>query len=188
MGVREELLVILPEVDLIKDEHLRRKVLATWEEALARGGWNPKDIERMPFTLAKKVNINFAQHVRSVTRICLAVAETFDEIYQGELALDHDTLIAGALLHDVGKLLEMEEVGGAFQKSKDGKLVRHPFSGVALADANGLPAEVLHIIGTHSKEGDPYKRTPEAVILHYADFMNFDPIEGIETRFHPPRG
>ncbi len=184
MGVKEELLVILPEIGLFKDEGLRDKVLATWEEALDRGGWKPKDIERMPFTLAKKVKINFAQHVRSVTRICLAVAETFDEIYKGDLALDHDTLLAGALLHDVGKLLEMEKEDGVFRKSADGRLVRHPFSGVALADANGLPARVLHIIGTHSKEGDPYKRTPEAIILHYADFMNFDPIE--ET--HLPKG
>lgn len=179
MGVREELIAILPEIELISDDRLKGKVLATWEEALARGGWTSKDIERMPFTLAKKVDLNFAQHVRSVTRICLKVAETFDEIYRGKtLKLDRDVLLAGALLHDVGKLLEMEEASGAFRKSRDGKFVRHPFSGLALADAQGLPAEVLHIIGTHSKEGDPYKRTAEAIILHYADFMNFDPIEG----------
>lgn len=179
MGVTEEIVAILPEIDLISDRGLRDKVLAAWEEALSRGGWEPKDIERMPFTLVKKVTLSFAQHVRSVTRICLRVAETFDEIYQGEtLKLDRDILLAGALLHDVGKLLEMKEVDGRFEKSHDGKLIRHPFSGVAVADALGLPAEVLHIIGTHSKEGDPYKRTPEAIILHYADFMNFDPIEG----------
>ena len=178
MGIRDEIRQILPEIDQIKDAQLRENVVATWEAGLARGGWTPKDIERMPFTLAKKVNLNFAQHVRSVTRICLAVADTFDEIYHGNtLKLDRDILLAGALLHDVGKLLEIEEADGTFRKSADGKLVRHPFSGVALADAHGLPAEVLHIIGTHSKEGDPYKRTPEAIILHYADFMNFDPIE-----------
>lgn len=177
MEVKEKIRSILPEIGLIKEEGLRKKVLATWEAALARGGWVPEDLNRMPFTLAKPVNISFAKHVRSVTRICLAVAETFDEIYLGELKLDRDALLAGALLHDVGKLLEMEEESGRFRKSKDGRLVRHPFSGVALADAQGLAAEVLHIIGTHSKEGDPYKRSPEAIILHYADFMNFDPIE-----------
>ena len=179
MGIAEEIRQILPEIDQIKDAGLRDKVVATWEAGLARGGWKPKDIERMPFTLAKKVSLNFAQHVRSVTKICLAVADTFDEIYRGDmLKLDRDTLLAGALLHDVGKLLEIEESGGTFRKSADGRLVRHPFSGVALADAHGLPAEVLHIIAAHSKEGDPYKRTAEAIILHFADFMNFDPIEG----------
>ncbi len=178
MGVREELRSILPEIDLIGDPDLRDKVIATWEDGLSRGGWRPEDIKRMPFTLAKKSSINFAQHVRSVTKICLAVAVTFDEIYKGKgLAVDHDILLAGALLHDVGKLLEIEEAEGTFRKSSAGKLVRHPFSGVALADEHDIPASVQHAIAAHSKEGDPYKRTPEAIILHYADFMNFDPIE-----------
>jgi len=177
--VREKLLSILPEIDWIQDETLREQVIETWIDGLQRGGWTPEDVTRMPFTLAKKVSASFAQHVRSVTKICAAVSDTFDEIYNGvDLKLDRNLLIAGALLHDVGKLLEMEEVDGAFRKSADGKLVRHAFSGVALADAHGLPAAVQHMIGTHSKEGDPFKRIPESIICHFADFMNFDPIEG----------
>ena len=177
--MREKLLQILPEINWIADADLREKVIATWVTGLERGGWTPEDIERMPFTLAKKVSASFAQHVRSVTRICAAVSDTFDEIYNGvDLKLDKDMLLAGALLHDVGKLVEMEEVDGVFRKSADGVLVRHAFSGVALAYAHGLPAAVQHIIGTHSKEGDPFKRIPESIICHFADFMNFDPIEG----------
>jgi putative nucleotidyltransferase with HDIG domain len=177
--VRKRLVAILPEIEWIEDAKLREQVIETWIDGLTRGGWEPEDIERMPFTLVKKVSASFAQHVRSVTRICAAVSDTFDEIYRGvDLKLNKDMLLAGALLHDVGKLLEMEEVDGAFRKSADGKLVRHAFSGVALADAHGLPAAVQHIIGTHSKEGDSFKRIPESVICHFADFMNFDPIEG----------
>ena len=177
--MKEELIGILPEIEWIADADLREKVIATWITGLERGGWAPEDIERMPFTLAKKVSASFAQHVRSVTRICAAVSDTFDEIYNGvDLKLNKDILLAGALLHDVGKLVEMEEVDGAFRKTADGKIVRHAFSGVALADAHGLPATVQHIIGTHSKEGDPFKRIPESIICHFADFMNFDPIEG----------
>jgi putative nucleotidyltransferase with HDIG domain len=177
--MRERLLKILPEIEWVEDAELREKVVATWLDGLERGGWQPEDVDRMPFTLAKKVSSSFAKHVRSVTRICGFVADTFDEIYGGvDLKLDKDLLLAGALLHDVGKLVEMEEADGAFRKSPDGKLVRHAFSGVALADAHRLPAAVQHMIGTHSKEGDPFKRTPESVVLHLADFMNFDPIEG----------
>jgi len=177
--MRQRLLEILPEIEWIADADLREKVIATWIEGLERGGWQADDLNRMPFTLAKKVSASFAQHVRSVTKICAAVSDTFDEIYGGvDLSLNRDLLLAGALLHDVGKLLEMEEEGGVFRKGHDGKLVRHAFSGVALADKFGLPAEVQHMIGTHSKEGDPFKRTPESVILHNADFMNFDPIDG----------
>ena len=184
MAVRDELLRVLPEIGLIEDDTLREGVAKTWEDGLIRGGWEPSDIERMPFTLAKVVDINFAQHVRSVTKTCLHVYETFEEIYQGKLFLNRDIILAGALLHDVGKLLEMEESNGGFRKSAEGKLVRHPFSGVALADANGIPPEVQHVIATHSKEGDPYKRTPEAVVVHLADFMNFDTIAGTNS----PRG
>ena len=177
--MREKLIGILPEIEWIQDAELREKVIATWIDGLERGGWTPEDVERMPFTLAKKVSASFAQHVRSVTRICAAVSDTFDEIYGGiDLKLNKDMLLAGALLHDVGKLVEMEEADGGFRKSADGKLVRHAFSGVALADAHGLPAAVQHIIGTHSKEGDPFRRIPESIICHFADFMNFDPIEG----------
>jgi len=177
--VRDKLMEILPEIKWIGDADFREKVIATWIDGLERGGWTPEDVARMPFTLAKKVSASFAQHVRSVTRICAAVSDTFDEIYNGvDLKLDRDMLLAGALLHDVGKLVEMEEVDGAFRKTADGKLVRHAFSGVALADAHGVPAAVQHIIGTHSKEGDPFKRIPESIICHFADFMNFDPIEG----------
>ena len=177
--MREQLLGVLPEIEWIKDETLREQVIETWIDGLERGGWTPEDVARMPFTLAKKGSASFAQHVRRVTKICAAVSDPFDEIYNGvDLKLDRDLLLAGALLHDVGKLVEMEEVDGAFRKSADGKLVRHAFSGVALADAHGLPAAVQHMIGTHSKEGDPFKRIPESIICHFADFMNFDPIEG----------
>lgn len=179
MGILEQIRAIFPEVDLIKDPALQEKVLRTWALGLERGGWVPEDIRLMPFTLVKPTSLSFAQHVRSVTLCCLRVAETFDQIYAGkELKLNHDVLIAGALLHDVGKLLEIERKDGKYQKSKAGKLVRHPFSGTSLADACGVSEEIQHIIASHSKEGDHGKRTPEAVILNHADFMNFDPLEG----------
>ncbi len=53
--------------------------------------------------------------------------------------------------------------------------MRHTLSGIAIADRFNLPPEVLHIIGTHSKEGDLGKRTVEAIIVHHADFVSFDP-------------
>jgi len=56
-------------------------------------------------------------------------------------------------------------------------LVRHPFSGIAIADRFGLPPEVQHIIGTHSKEGDLGKRTVESIIVHHADFVSFEPFQ-----------
>ena len=89
-----------------------------------------------------------------------------------------DLVIAGAILADVGKLLEYEldENGNSFQGTY-GKYLRHPFSGVSLAEECGVPAAVCHIIAAHAGEGDLIKRTTEAYIVHHADFMTFLPFK-----------
>jgi len=176
--MREEILRILPEIGWIKDEGLREGVIRTYERALREGGWTPADMERIPFTLLKETGLSYAQHVRAVTRIAHRVYETFSEVFGDRVPLKRDVLLAGALLHDVGKLLEIEERDEKFQKSVGGKVLRHPFSGVALAYAEGLPPEVLHIIGVHSKEGDPHPRTPEGAVIHHADFTCFETVGG----------
>ena len=58
-----------------------------------------------------------------------------------------------------------------------GKYLRHPFSGVSLAEECGLPPEVCHIIAAHAGEGDHVKRTTEAYVVHHADFMTFLPFK-----------
>ena len=88
-----------------------------------------------------------------------------------------DILIAGAILIDIGKLLEYQILEGKLTTSDAGKILRHPFSGVAIADRFDLPPEVLHIIATHSKEGDLGKRTVESIIVHHADFVSFEPFK-----------
>jgi len=171
-GIRE----VFPEVDWIEDGALRDQVLAAYERALKEGGWRPEDMVRIPFTLLKESGLTYADHVRAVTRIARDVHRTFQEVLGGKVALDHDVLIAGALLHDVGKLLEIEESGGSFRKSAGGKLVRHPFSGAAIAYAVGLPPAIVHIIGGHSHEGSHGPRTPEGAVVHHADFICFDTV------------
>ena len=49
-----------------------------------------------------------------------------------------------------------------------------PMLFVALAYKHGIPGEVLHIIATHSHEGDKMERSIEAIIFHHADFVDFD--------------
>ena len=88
---------------------------------------------------------------------------------------ERDYLIAGSLLADVGKPLEYDkDTSGKVIQGKFGQQVRHPFSGVALAYKHGLPGEVLHIIATHSHEGDKVERSIESIIFHHADFVDFD--------------
>ncbi len=96
--------------------------------------------------------------------------------FSESLTIDMDTVIAGAILADVGKLLEYESDGaGSSRQSARGKYLRHPFTGVSLAMECGLPDPVSHIIATHAGEGNMVARTTEAWIVHHADFMTYEP-------------
>ncbi len=173
--MEKKLLALLPEINLIQDAELRQKTMAVWLEALKEGGWSVDDLEQIPFTLViPGTKISLITHVRAVTLCCLRLAEIIDEFYPAEVKISRDLLLAGAILHDVGKLQEIERADGKFIKSRSGELLRHPFSGALLASRFNLSAEIIHIIAGHSKEGDGWKRTVEAIIIHHADFVNFD--------------
>lgn len=167
---------LLPEIDEIKDEKLRQKVIDVWEEAMEFRGWTPEVLKSIPFTLlAENVKVTFIDHVRAVCKICIAVDKVLEEVHGSKRTpVNRDYLIAGALLADVGKLLEYEIVNGKPIKSDYGKKLRHPFSGVGLAFKHGLPPEVMHVIATHSKEGEGEKRSSESIIFHHADFIDFE--------------
>jgi 23S rRNA maturation-related 3'-5' exoribonuclease YhaM len=114
-----------------------------------------------------------------VVHVSRRSAEVIREFMGDALPIDMDTLIAGAILIDVGKLLEYEKVDGRSQQSERGRYLRHPFSGVGLAMECGVPDAVCHIIATHSGEGDMVKRTTEATLVHHADFMTFLPFKNL---------
>jgi len=154
------------ELKWIKDKDLRNKVIKVWKEAADRGNWD--SIEEVPFTLAFESSGKLTDHTKRITCIAKAIYDQRTE----ELNLDY--LIAGALLHDVGKLLEFVIKDGKYVKSVCGKKFHHPISGASLAKELGLPDEVVFIIHAHSYEGDKLKRSPEAVIVNHSDFIDFD--------------
>lgn len=165
-----------PELEWIKDEKLRQQTTATWAEALQLSKLSPQDLENIPFTLkAKDCSVTFMAHKRAVVHLARACAEIINQFMGDDLPVDYDTVIAGAILADVGKLLEYDKVGGKAVVGEYGRHVRHPFSGVGLAMKNGVPDRVLHIIAAHAGEGDMVKRTTEAYIVHHTDFMTFLP-------------
>ncbi len=165
-----------PEVDRIKDENLKTKINEVWNDALRLGGWEESELEEIPFSLlAGDTDISLITHTRAVTDIAIKIAEVLEDYYGEKLSIDFDILIAGGLLHDVGKLLEYGRGNGGYVKSSEGKYLRHPFSGTSLAFAHNLPVEIQHIIAVHSHEGDKGFRSVEAIIINHADFVNFDP-------------
>lgn len=172
---QDKVKALFPDLKRIEDPELRNKVILAWIESLEQGGWRIEDLNRMPFTLLiEGVTINLIEHTNNVTRTALAIAAELQNAYP-DLNINMDLLVAGALLHDVAKPVEYDLQGDTFVKSRIGEYLRHPIGGAALAGKIGLPNEIIHSIGSHSKEGNHARRTVETIIIHHADFLNFEP-------------
>jgi len=170
---------IFPLIDQIKDAKLQSLTMQCWEEATRRGGWKKEDLGKIPFTLlpARQI-VSIVVHTNGVSESAVAMAKVLENSYGGVFKINWDILFSGGILHDVGKVLEYALENGSYVKSKTGKLIRHPVSGAALAWELGLPDEVIHIIAGHSFEGDKTPRSIEGILVHHADFANFEALGG----------
>ena len=115
------------------------------------------------------------QHTSEVAAIALAIAKA--------AGADHDLVVAGVLLHDIGKL-EAYGWDGAFETTDLNALHGHVVLGALMLDRSvrSLPeppcteqelAILLHLVLSHHGKqefGAPVPpRTLEAEVLHYAD-------------------
>ena len=176
--LRDEVLELWPEMEWISDTDLREKTITTWITAFERSPLEPVDLTRIPFTLlVPDCPVTFMEHKRAVVHIAKASAEAMTPFMGKTLPVNMDVLIAGAILIDVGKLLEYAKEDGKLVQSARGRALRHPFTGVALAMECGVPDDVGHLIATHAGEGHMVTRTTEAYIVHHADFMSFEPMK-----------
>src|SRR5512137_522325 len=125
------------ELIWIQDKDLRNNVVNVWKNAADRGKW--QRLQEIPFTLIFENSGLLIDHTKRITTLVRNVGNTREE------HLNKDYLIAGALLHDVGKLLEYEMKDGKIMKNKFGEKMRHPAAGAQLAEEYDLPKEVVHI-------------------------------------------
>jgi putative nucleotidyltransferase with HDIG domain len=175
-----EIAELFPSLMKINNTSLRDKVAAVWNEAITTGcggkGWSFDELRAVKFTLlAGDIEMTFVEHLNSCARQCIAIADVLESSFSCDIPVQRDYLIAGSLLADVGKPLEFDkDAAGKVIQGIFGQQVRHPFTGVALAYKHGIPGEVMHIIATHSHEGDKMERSIESIIFHHADFVDFD--------------
>jgi putative nucleotidyltransferase with HDIG domain len=164
----------------IRKRGVREKVIQTWLLGCERGGWKKiAELKKMPFTLLTETKgVNFIEHTIAVTEGALALARAQKQAYSRlPYKIDMDRLIAGGLIHDVGKLLEIEPDGkGGWRKSRSGQCARHPISGAILAAEAGCDDELVNTVACHAKEGDGRPKVIETVLIHQADFATFDPL------------
>ncbi len=125
------------------------------------------------------------EHTLSVVRTVVYLADKYDDYYADmQPRLDKGVAIAGAILHDIGKLREYEQSPLGASYTAAGALVGHMLQGrdILLEAAAGreLPPETLlrveHIIVSHQGRpewGAPkIPMTPEAMLVHYADDLD----------------
>jgi putative nucleotidyltransferase with HDIG domain len=169
--VREE----LPEVALIADKALQEKVVEAWAYALANSSF--KSIRDIP--PAGNPDVNEAKrgdqtdHLRGVTRLAIGIAKEMGTAYP-ELEIDLDVIVAGGLLHDVGKAWEFDPANRDRWKRSQKRFgrpsLRHPAYGAHICLTVGLPEEIAHIAMAHSGEGELLLRSLECMIVHQADY------------------
>lgn len=172
--------LFLSQLERIEDAILRDGVVAVWVEAARAGGWQTvEELKTLPFTLlAETRGLTLVEHTIAVTEGAVGLARAqLDSYRQMPYGINMDRLIAGGLLHDVGKLVEMERDGkGGYRKSRAGQYARHPVSGAILAARAGLGDDIVNTIACHAREGEGAPRVVETVLIHQADFATFDPL------------
>src|SRR5262249_34696862 len=109
----------------IADEPLRRLVLTLLDRHAAA-------LKRLPATTNQFYPFagGVLEHTLSVTRACLFLADKYAAHY-AELKppLNRDLVVAGAILHDIGRVLELGDDGAAPQPTVPGRLFGHLFLG-----------------------------------------------------------
>ena len=96
-----------PEIQWISNTKLREQVTQTWIRALERSPLKPEDLNQIPFTLLiPNCPTTFMEHKRCVVHIARDAAKSMDSFMGRALPINHDVVIAGAILADVGKLHE----------------------------------------------------------------------------------
>jgi 3'-5' exoribonuclease len=124
----------------------------------------------------------FLEHVLSVARTCVYLADKYAEAYpEMQPPLDKGLVVAGGVLHDIGKIRELTVTPGGAEYTPAGSLIGHILQGRdMIREANTehpLDAEKLlrleHILVAHQRLpewGSPKPpMTPEALLVHYAD-------------------
>ncbi len=156
----------------IKNEELKKQVIDLISDFEIRLDYQKADINKAPagirgFHHCQKGGL--IQHIKAVTEMCLQIGNTVEKTY--DLPINKDYLIAGALVHDLGKLYEYENSDMGWRRSKI--KLDHVFLMSAELYCRKFPEDLIHIVVSHlgEKSSTP-PMTIEALILHYVDTLD----------------
>jgi 3'-5' exoribonuclease len=160
-------------VEGIEDSHLKQLLFRVFS--------HPEVAERIRVAPAARgmhhaFRTGLLEHTVSMTTAAKALASHY--------RLSEDMVVAGALLHDLGKIWELD-IGSTISYTDDGRLLGHLSMEVIFVDRmiNELPSfpneirrQLLHILLAHHgryEYGSPRRpKTPEALLVHMLDNLD----------------
>ncbi|AKH98351.1 HD domain-containing protein [Halanaeroarchaeum sulfurireducens] len=156
-----------PELDSIDDTALRSGVIDAWTTAMTET--DVDDLAAVPWFPPVQQDLGIEDetlidHVRDVTIMAADLAATLLE-RRATTDLSMDTVLAGALVHDVSKLYEFD----GKEATEIERYLGHPHYGVHVVAAADLPATVGHVVLSHSGRTSVEPATLEAEIVRRAD-------------------
>ncbi|MBW1995019.1 MAG: HDIG domain-containing protein [Deltaproteobacteria bacterium] len=160
----------LPLISTINNQELRNKVYGLLARALRESPY--RDICEVPNFTTKLMggpdDETFVRHTRTVTNAVVAFAREFQSAYG--FNIDYDVLLAGAILHDIDKLLLYKRKGKIVELTATGGKKIHGQYGARMAEDAGFPEAVVNIITSHSPTaGAVPPASIEAVIVGCCD-------------------
>jgi putative nucleotidyltransferase with HDIG domain len=160
---------VFPEIDAIHDPNLREQVVDAWIEA-----WHASKYPRIEDAVfsTEMPHIKLMDHVRGVAKLALGIAKILEETHG--LHVNRDHVVAGALLHDIDKIIRLEKRGASYGVAEGLDKLPHGYVGALLAHNIGLPRDIEHLILSHTTQQMVVPKTMEAIIVHYADYADFD--------------
>lgn len=165
--MNEELVrTAFPELEVIEDDDLRAGVASAWATAIEEN--DVYDLTEVPWLPPTQRALGLdderlVSHVRDVTACAITLAETL--LDQREVTISLDTVVAGALIHDVSKLAEFD----GMTETPVYNLLGHPYYGVYVVAAADLPVELAHIVLSHTSRTTVEPATIEAEVIRRAD-------------------
>ncbi len=158
----------------VENEHLHRFLDSLWQDRDLVEGFKTAPA-------AKKMHHAYLGGLLEHT---LSMAMLADKIASHYVGVDRDLLLAGAVIHDIGKIHELE-YDHRIDYTDQGRLLSHIVIGVQMIEAKlgrlpGFPLDLAdqlkHMIISHHGEkqfGSPeLPKTLEAVLLHYIDAID----------------
>ncbi|MEM5804801.1 MAG: HD domain-containing protein [Candidatus Aenigmatarchaeota archaeon] len=178
--------------EMIRDKDLRERTLKLLKNPESKSptlkGYGPSELSKMPVWVGAHHDYDggFVDHTVGVTELCLSMAKSFEKVYGREMGkaakggVNYDHLIAGALLHDIGKVFIIKKADKEKQKlgmkwDFSGLMIDHAVLSANLLHEHGFPEEVVHMVASHGGDMGAASASPktiEAWLLVQADNLD----------------